>query len=140
MERLGCFGKPLIELNAVSETPASHGEDRGLRMLSTQFEGLPQLQRREDLHKEREYHQRSDSSSLGLPHHSFIAPAAKLESIVVPEFAGDKWQFEYWTQQLEFYLTSTRLIYSSDEVLRQYLLSHLKPGSLPTIIISSERK
>ncbi|MCP3683880.1 MAG: hypothetical protein GY861_14445, partial [bacterium] len=32
------------------------------------------------------------------------------------------------------------MIHSNDEVLRQFLLSHLKPGSPPAIIISSKRK
>ncbi|MCP3683879.1 MAG: hypothetical protein GY861_14440, partial [bacterium] len=52
-------------------------------------ERFPQL-RREEFNKESKYHQRSDPSSLGLQHHSLFAPAARLESTVVPDFAGDK--------------------------------------------------
>ncbi len=40
----------------------------------------------------------------------------------------------------EYCLNATRLIFDSEEVLKQFLLSHLKPGSPPAVIISSERK
>ncbi len=77
---------------------------------------------------------------LELSTHSFIAPAASTELVVVPDFMGDKHQFEHWLQQMQFYLTSTKLIHGDEEVLKHFFLSHLKPGSPPFVIISSERK
>ncbi|MCP3686544.1 MAG: hypothetical protein GY861_28230 [bacterium] len=55
--------------------------------------------------------------------YSFIAQAASTELVVVPDFAGDKHQFEYWLQQVQFYLTSTRLIDGSEEALKHFLFS-----------------
>ncbi|MCP3686146.1 MAG: hypothetical protein GY861_26155 [bacterium] len=77
---------------------------------------------------------------LELSTDSFIAQAASTELIVVPDFSGDKCQFEHWLQQMHFYLTSTKLIHGDEKVLKHFLLSHLKLGSPPFIIISSERK
>ncbi len=77
---------------------------------------------------------------LELSTHSLIAPAASTELVVVPDFVGDKRQFEYWLQQMHFYLMLTKLIHGDEKVLKHFLLSHLKPGSPPAIIISSERK
>ncbi|MCP3683108.1 MAG: hypothetical protein GY861_10495 [bacterium] len=77
---------------------------------------------------------------LELSTDSFIAQAANTELVVVPDFLGDKRQFEHWLQQMHFYLTSTKLIYGNEEISKHFLLTHLKVGSPPFVIISSERK
>ncbi len=138
--RLGCFQQSLIGPEPMRPESSSQGVDRGLSANSSRDERIPQLQRSGDPGEENVPQQRSGTQSLGLQSHSMIAPAAKLESIVVPDFAGDKRQFEHWTQQLEFYLSSTKVIHESEEVLCHFLLSHLKKGSPPAIAILSVRE
>ncbi len=62
------------------------------------------------------------------------------EKIKVNIFNGDKGTFEPWIQSVEYHLTRTNLIRGDDAVLCQFLITHLKSGSLPEIIISSKRK
>ncbi len=114
----------------------------GAELLKNEVPSMRDEDQKEKIPPKRENIQNEETDSLyqGLMTHSFTAPAAQTESVIVPDFSGDKKQFEHWIQQLQFYLTSTRLIHSSDDVLKQFLLSYLKPGSPPAIIISSERK
>ncbi len=135
------------KVSVTSSTTANEGVDPGLLCSSLQPKSEEKKEAKESSllreHSKRRFEEEvvyKDPMYLEQMAYSYIAQAASTELVVVPDFAGDKQQFEYWLQQVQFYLTSTRLIDGSEEVLKHFLLSHLKPGSPPAVIISTERK
>ncbi len=70
------------------------------------------------------------------------APALtmKLEKTHVALFDGSKGTFEHWIQSVKYHLTQTNLIQGDNAILCQFLITHLRSGSLPEVIITSARK
>ncbi len=57
----------------------------------------------------------------------------------VGEFDGDLLKFTAWLHNLHSAIMHTNLARLGDRVLRDYLYSHLKPGSPPFFVIEAER-
>ncbi len=68
------------------------------------------------------------------------APVVRPEKIIVPMFDGTKGTFEHWIRNVEYHVDQSQLLNGTDSSLCQFLITHLKPGSAPEIVISSRRK
>ncbi len=55
-------------------------------------------------------------------------------------FDGSKGTFEHWIRSVKYHLTQTNLIRSDDATLCQFLITHLKSGSPPEVILTAARK
>ncbi len=68
------------------------------------------------------------------------APAVHPEKISVSLFDGTRGTFEHWITNVEYHLTQTRLIHSDEATLCQFLITHLRSGTAPEMMISADRK
>ncbi len=84
-----------------------------------------------------------DGPEIGLqvaPNQGHRAPIIRPEKIIVPLFDGTKGTFEHWIRNVDYHIDQSQLLNGTDSSLCQFLITHLKPGSAPEMIISSRRK
>ncbi len=75
-----------------------------------------------------------------LQHRRSEAPSVHPEKISVSMFDGSKGTFEHWINSIEYHLKQTKLVNSDEATLCQFLITYLRSGSAPEMMISAARK